>query len=77
MEEWSVCLPDHHPGYVSWEAYLATRKRLRANVRPRGEGGGAAREGEPPVSRQARIRHERARSLPIMREGKVEAESKR
>ena len=45
MEEWSVCLPDHHPGYVSWEEYLATRERLRANVRPRGEGGGAAREG--------------------------------
>ena len=29
MDEWSVCLPDHHPGYVSWEEYLATRKRLR------------------------------------------------
>ena len=45
MEEWSVCLPEHHPGYVSWDEYLATRERLRANVRPRGEGGGAAREG--------------------------------
>jgi DNA invertase Pin-like site-specific DNA recombinase len=45
IEEWSVCLPDHHPGYVTWDQYLATRKRLRSNVRPRGEGGGAAREG--------------------------------
>lgn len=45
LEEWSVCLPDHHPGYVGWDEYLATRERLRANVRPRGEGGGAAREG--------------------------------
>jgi excisionase family DNA binding protein len=45
LEEWSVCIPDHHPGYVSWDEYLATRERLRANVRPRGEGGGAAREG--------------------------------
>jgi excisionase family DNA binding protein len=45
IEEWSVCLPDHHPGYVSWDEYLATRARLRANVNPRGEGGGAAREG--------------------------------
>ena len=45
LEEWSVCLPSHHPGYVSWEEYLATRERLRQNVRPRGEGGGAAREG--------------------------------
>jgi DNA invertase Pin-like site-specific DNA recombinase len=45
MHEWSVCLPEHHPGYVSWPEYLQTRERLRANVRPRGEGGGAAREG--------------------------------
>jgi excisionase family DNA binding protein len=45
VEQWSVCLPDHHPGYVSWDEYLATRERLRQNVRPKGEGGGAAREG--------------------------------
>ena len=30
---------------MSWPEYLQTRERLRANVRPRGEGGGAAREG--------------------------------
>jgi len=45
MHEWSVCLPEHHPGYVSWPEYLQTRERLASNVRPRGEGGGAAREG--------------------------------
>src|SRR4051794_3389755 len=45
LEQWSVCLPEHHPGYVSWPEYLQTRERLRSNVRPRGEGGGAAREG--------------------------------
>lgn len=45
IEEWSVCLPDHHPGYITWDEYLATRERLRNNVRPRGQGGGAAREG--------------------------------
>jgi DNA invertase Pin-like site-specific DNA recombinase len=45
IEQWSVCLPEHHPGYVCWDDYLATRERLRQNVRPRGEGGGAAREG--------------------------------
>src|SRR6266540_2581208 len=44
-EQWAVCLPEHHPGYVSWHDYLATRERLRENARPRGEGGGAAREG--------------------------------
>ena len=45
VEQWSVCLPEHHPGYVSWDEYLATRARLRGNVRPRGEGGGAAGHG--------------------------------
>jgi DNA invertase Pin-like site-specific DNA recombinase len=45
LERWSVCLPEHHPGYVSWDEYLATRERLRENVRPKGQGGGAAREG--------------------------------
>lgn len=45
VEQWSVCLPEHHPGYVSWDEYLATRARLRTNVRPRGEGGGAAGHG--------------------------------
>ena len=45
LEQWSVCIPDHHPGYVSWDEYLATRERLRTNVIRRGEGGGAAREG--------------------------------
>jgi excisionase family DNA binding protein len=45
MAEWKVCIREHHPGYVTWEQYLATQARLRANTRPRGEGGGAAREG--------------------------------
>ena len=45
ISEWRVCLPDHHPGYISWTDYLATQDRLRANARGRGEGGGAAREG--------------------------------
>lgn len=40
-----MCIPDHHPGYVTWEQYLETQARLRANARPRDEGGGAAREG--------------------------------
>jgi excisionase family DNA binding protein len=45
LEQWSVCIPEHHPGYVSWDEYLATRERLRQNVIRPGEGGGAAREG--------------------------------
>ena len=45
IEQWSVCIPEHHSGYVSWNDYLATRERLRSNVIRRGEGGGPAREG--------------------------------
>ena len=45
-KEWEVTIPDHHPGYVSWQTYLANQDRLRANARPpKGQGGGAAREG--------------------------------
>jgi DNA invertase Pin-like site-specific DNA recombinase len=45
-EEWHVCIEDHHPGYITFERYLANQQQLRANWRPpRGEGGGAAREG--------------------------------
>jgi DNA invertase Pin-like site-specific DNA recombinase len=45
-EEWHVCIEGHHPGYITFERYLANQERLRSNWRPpRGEGGGAAREG--------------------------------
>jgi DNA invertase Pin-like site-specific DNA recombinase len=45
-EEWHVCIEGHHPGYITFERYLENQQRLRANWRPpRGEGGGAAREG--------------------------------
>jgi DNA invertase Pin-like site-specific DNA recombinase len=45
-EQWAVLIPDHHPGYITWQAYEANTARLRANWRPpRGHGGGAPREG--------------------------------
>jgi DNA invertase Pin-like site-specific DNA recombinase len=45
-EEWAVLIPDHHPGFVTWERYARTQDELRANWRaPRGHGGGGAREG--------------------------------
>lgn len=45
-EEWHVCIEDHHPGYITFERYLANQQQLRSNWRPpRGGGGGAAREG--------------------------------
>jgi DNA invertase Pin-like site-specific DNA recombinase/predicted DNA-binding transcriptional regulator AlpA len=44
--EWSVVIPDHHAGFITWERYVANQDALRANWRPpRGEGGGAVREG--------------------------------
>ena len=29
--EWPVVIQDHHPGYISWEQYLANERRLAAN----------------------------------------------
>jgi DNA invertase Pin-like site-specific DNA recombinase len=45
QDEWRVTIPDHHPGYISWEQFLANRQRLQAN-RTNGEVlAGPAREG--------------------------------
>jgi DNA invertase Pin-like site-specific DNA recombinase/predicted DNA-binding transcriptional regulator AlpA/biotin operon repressor len=45
-DQWAVLIPDHHPGFISWQAYEANTARLRANwPAPRGHGGGAPREG--------------------------------
>ena len=46
-EEWEVCIPDHHPGYIDWHTYLENQERLAANARVRSGGaGGAPREGK-------------------------------
>ena len=45
-DQWAVLIPDHHRGYITWEAYEANTARLRANWRPpSGQGGGPPREG--------------------------------
>jgi excisionase family DNA binding protein len=45
-EQWEVLIPDHHPGYITWETYEANTARLRSNWRrPRERVGGAVREG--------------------------------
>jgi DNA invertase Pin-like site-specific DNA recombinase len=31
-EEWPVVIHDHHPGYISWDDYLAAQARLAANL---------------------------------------------
>ena len=43
-EEWPVCIQEHHPGYISWDEYLANRKRLHQNWF-RSTTRGAPREG--------------------------------
>ncbi len=44
--EWSVLIPEHHPGYITWQTYLANQERISANIRPRAhQAGGAVREG--------------------------------
>jgi DNA invertase Pin-like site-specific DNA recombinase len=44
-DEWRVVIPDHHPGYITWDQFLANRHRLAAN-RTNGEVlAGPAREG--------------------------------
>ena len=44
LADWPVCIRAHHPGYVTWEEFVQTRKQLRANWNRDG-GSGVAREG--------------------------------
>ena len=45
-EEWQVLITGHHPGYLDWDTWQDIQARLRANFKPpRGDGGGAARQG--------------------------------
>ena len=36
-DEWEVLIPGHHPGYISWEDYLANEARLAGNRTNAGE----------------------------------------
>ena len=46
MADWSVLLPDHHPGYIDWSTFQANQTRIDANVHPEPHhAGGAVREG--------------------------------
>ncbi len=44
LDEWPVCIREHHEGYISWDEYRANRQRLRQNWF-RSMSTGAAREG--------------------------------
>jgi DNA invertase Pin-like site-specific DNA recombinase len=32
LEDWSICLRDIHPGYISWEEFIINQKRLADNL---------------------------------------------
>jgi len=46
-DQWEVLIPDHHPGFIDWDTYLANQARISTNTRPqaRSPGTGAVREG--------------------------------
>jgi Recombinase len=46
-DQWEVLIPDHHPGFIDWDTYLASQARIGDNIRPqaRQPGTGAVREG--------------------------------
>jgi DNA invertase Pin-like site-specific DNA recombinase/transposase-like protein len=46
-DQWEVLIPDHHPGFIDWDTYLANQARIGTNIRPqaREPGTGAVREG--------------------------------
>ena len=44
-DEWRVTIPNHHPGYITWDRFLANRHRLATNQTNREVLGGPAREG--------------------------------
>jgi len=31
MEQWQVLIPEHHPGYITWDNYLSNKAKLAAN----------------------------------------------
>ena len=43
-EDWPVLIPDHHPGYISWEEFEKNQAQIRANYRGPAQVG-APREG--------------------------------
>ncbi|MGH8777311.1 MAG: recombinase family protein [Jiangellaceae bacterium] len=45
-EQWRTLIVDHHDGYWSWADYEAIVEQVAANRTVKGQGGGAAREGQ-------------------------------
>ena len=36
QDRWEVVIPDHHPGYISWDTFCANQRQLAANQTQRG-----------------------------------------
>lgn len=36
QDEWAVLIPDHHEGYIAWDAYQANQKRIGENSQMKG-----------------------------------------
>ena len=46
MDEWSVLLVEHHPGFIDWATFQANQARIDTNIHPQPhQAGGAVREG--------------------------------
>ena len=45
QEQWRIVIPDHHPGYITWDRFLANSQRMAANRTNSEVLGGPAREG--------------------------------
>jgi len=46
MDQWSVLIQDHHPGFIDWATFQTNQARLDSNTRPKPhQPGGAVREG--------------------------------
>ena len=46
MDQWSVLIQHHHPGFIDWATFQANQARLDSNTRPKPHPpGGAVREG--------------------------------
>ncbi len=46
LKEWTVLIPDHHPGFLDWPTFQGNQARIDSNVHPEPhQSGGAVREG--------------------------------
>ena len=53
--EWAVLIHDHHPAYISWDAFLANHARLAANHTQQGRAPRARGLSDLPGDRQLRL----------------------